>query len=606
MDAPNQDFPTLDFSPGMVVDDRYEIKGSIGSGGFATVYRAYHRLIDRDVALKILDVKKGQAEPNFAERFFREAKIAARIQHANVVTIYDFGFAGPRKQPYIAMELLEGHDLSEEIALRGPMVPQRALNLFKPALEALHEGHRAGVVHKDLKPANLYLTDPGGGREALRILDFGVARIDADQVARMTDTGQLLGTPRYLAPEYIRSQIVTPAIDVYQMALIMAEAMTGKAVVEGNPYTAMMMHCNGTLDLHAFFREGPVGQVFAKALATDHLQRYKNAGEFLNSLDSVSATFERSTQPLVVWQAASYRRSEETVKSDAVLQPSVTGSVPKVGASGPTPSPFAAPLLSSSTDPNLRLGGRLGGSGAETTSSPLAMPLSISGDFKEVSGSVPAPFALYAKTGLPRRTLVPVVGSVVVLLLTLLVVVAFGPGSTPAEAPAPAPAPAPEKEIAAPPVTAESDEGLGFDFAAEDDDPQTLAGAQEGQSLGTDDPGADDAGAVAPPVATFQLTTQPSGATLYVDDAEHSVTPTEIAVPTGEKLTVALHLEGYEVLSLTLDGDAPPETWAMALSLVEIPKVVTPPPVVKKVERKDPVKDRGGRGGGGATFIVAP
>ena len=285
------------FPNGMKIDDRYEIIDMLGAGGFATVYKARHLMIDRDVALKVMDLQKGVVDNTYAERFFREAKIAAKIQHPNVVTIYDFGFVGETQQPYIAMELLEGYDLDHELSKVGPLSPNRAYALFRPVLEALGEGHRLGIVHKDLKPANLYMIDPGGVREQMKVLDFGVARLDSGQVAKLTDAGQLMGTPRYLAPEYIKSQIVTPAIDVYQMALIISEALTGIPAVDGNAYTAMMLHCSGNLQISDFLREGPVGEVFSKALCIDHTQRYQNCQEFAEALDSVACYFD-SNVPL--------------------------------------------------------------------------------------------------------------------------------------------------------------------------------------------------------------------------------------------------------------------------------------------------------------------
>ncbi|MFA5624321.1 MAG: serine/threonine-protein kinase [Bradymonadales bacterium] len=305
--------PVSTFPVGMKIDDRYEVLGILGTGGFATVYKARHLMIDRDVALKVMDLQKG-VDPTYEERFFREAKIAAKIHHNNVVTIYDFGFVSQTGQPYIAMELLEGHDLGDELTKVGPLSPNRALILFRPVLEALGEGHRLGIVHKDLKPANLYLTDPGGVREMMKVLDFGVARMDSGEVSKLTSAGQLLGTPRYLAPEYIKSQLVTPAIDVYQMALIISEALTGQVAVDGAPYTAMMLHCTGKIQIADFLKTGPVGEVFEKAFSIDPSQRYQDADEFALALDSVAEYFE-SNIPL---QGGPPQRTPESASHSSV------------------------------------------------------------------------------------------------------------------------------------------------------------------------------------------------------------------------------------------------------------------------------------------------
>lgn len=286
--------PTLPV--GMKIDDRYEIMGVIGVGGFATVYRAHHLTIDRDVALKVMDIKKG-VDASYSQRFFREAKIAAKIHHNNVVSIYDFGHISETKQPYIAMEMLHGHDLSHELSKNGPLSPQRAFVLFRPVLDALGQGHRLGIVHKDLKPENLYLVDPGGQHELMKVLDFGVARVNSSEMAKLTSAGQLLGTPRYLAPEYIKSQEVSPAIDVYQMALIISEALTGTPAVSGDPFHAMMVHCSGQIQFSEFLLEGRVGEVFRKAISIDPAERYSDCDAFGQALDAIADCFS-STIPL--------------------------------------------------------------------------------------------------------------------------------------------------------------------------------------------------------------------------------------------------------------------------------------------------------------------
>ena len=291
IEAPEASLPI-----GMKIDDRYEIVSVLGVGGFATVYRARHLTIDRDVALKVMDLKKG-VDPSYAERFYREAKIAAKIHHNNVVAIYDFGHVAETKQPYIAMEMLHGHDLSHELSEAGPLSPKRAFVLFRPVLEALAQGHRLGIIHKDLKPENLYLVDPRGQHELMKVLDFGVARINSNEIAKLTSASQLLGTPRYLAPEYIKTQSVSPAIDVYQMALILSEALTGIPAVSGDPFHSMMLHCSGQLQIAEFLLEGKVGEVFRKAISIDPNDRYPDCEAFGEALDSIAEYFE-SNVPL--------------------------------------------------------------------------------------------------------------------------------------------------------------------------------------------------------------------------------------------------------------------------------------------------------------------
>lgn len=278
------------FAAGTVVDGRYEIVRHIGEGGFASVFLAKQTLIDRFVAIKILH-NRGGAEAtmaNFEDRFILEAQVAAKIKHGNVVTIHDFGFTGAAREPYLVMEYLSGHSLEEEIREVGPLPAQRVLPMFVTVLDALAEGHRQGVVHKDLKPANLHVCDPRTDREKMKVLDFGVARLLEVEGSKMTSTGQMFGTPQYMAPEYIERNTVTPALDVYQLGLILAEALTGTCVVdEDTAYLCCVTHCRGDLELPQSILDSPLGPVLANAVALDYTERYQDAGVFRDALMAV-------------------------------------------------------------------------------------------------------------------------------------------------------------------------------------------------------------------------------------------------------------------------------------------------------------------------------
>ncbi|MFP4600294.1 MAG: serine/threonine-protein kinase [Persicimonas sp.] len=286
---------------GVTVAGRYEIRGHLGAGGFAQVFEAFDTNIERPVAIKFLNLHATQtdqgASDNILARFKREAKLAARIQHPNVVNIFDFGVIGQNKNiPFIVMEMLSGHDLEEQIFEKGPMKPQRALPLFIACLEALGEAHKADIVHKDLKPSNLFLSNPGTRAESLRIVDFGIAHIQSSQEGRLTATGEILGTPQYLPPEYIESQLVTPAYDIYQMGLILVEALTGAPVVDDNhPLRCVKTHSMGELDLPQPLLESPLGPIIARALHLDHSQRYIDAEAFADALSTV----DPSTVPML-------------------------------------------------------------------------------------------------------------------------------------------------------------------------------------------------------------------------------------------------------------------------------------------------------------------
>lgn len=277
-------------STGDVVDGRYSILGRLGAGGFATVYDAHHMTLDRPVAIKVLDVT-GITDPNYTERFTREARICAQIDHPAVIRIFDFGQL-PEGAPFIAMEKLVGHDLEVELKKNGPLTLQRMLRLFVPVLEGLGKAHAAGVVHKDLKPSNLFLVHPATANERLVILDFGIARV-MDAKTQLTQTGSFAGTPAYLAPEYIQSQVVTPALDVYQMALIITESLSGRAVVRADSAVGYIMkHIQGEHDVPDEIRRTALGETLLRALSTDPTKRFSDATGFAKALgDLASGSF---------------------------------------------------------------------------------------------------------------------------------------------------------------------------------------------------------------------------------------------------------------------------------------------------------------------------
>lgn len=281
----------LNYKVGELISGRYAVTGVLGQGGFAVVYAARDQLVDRRVAVKVLNTFADAVDEanthRAVERFQREARAAAMITHPNVVTIYDLGLADRFERPFIVMELLEGHDLAHELKASGPMAPARALRLFAGALAGLAAGHARGIVHKDLKPANLFLTAPGTADEKLSLFDFGIARLGEGE-AGLTKTGEMFGTPQYMAPEYIAGGRVSPALDVYQMGLILVEMFTGRKVIEADvAITAAMAHGKGELPLPVELLHGRLGEVVRRALAHDPEARFADAGAFAEALAEV-------------------------------------------------------------------------------------------------------------------------------------------------------------------------------------------------------------------------------------------------------------------------------------------------------------------------------
>lgn len=275
---------------GEVFVERYELLRKIGAGGYAVVWEARDRTLDRHVAVKVLNLRSRRSERMTArvERFRHEAAISAQLDHPYIITVYDMGFA-EWTQPYLVMELLEGHDWRAELTQHGPMTVDRLIGLSKAALSGLAQAHRLGVVHKDLKPENIFLVHPGTAREEVRVLDFGLATLKDDRAGNLTKSGKVAGTARYMAPEYLREQDVSPAIDVYQMGLILLEMLTGKPANHGSTVAqCLCIHIEGRLNIPEDIRASVLGPVLAKALERDPAHRYSDAAAFLDALEEIS------------------------------------------------------------------------------------------------------------------------------------------------------------------------------------------------------------------------------------------------------------------------------------------------------------------------------
>ncbi|MFK7999712.1 MAG: serine/threonine-protein kinase [Polyangiales bacterium] len=212
--------------------DRYRLEGVIGAGGFGTVYRARHTVMNRVVALKLLH---GRPDEDQRQRFVREAQATAAIEHPSIVQVFDFGTTEDGEM-FLAMELLEGEEL-ELRRLRAPLPPYEALRIMCEVLAALAHAHRAGVVHRDLKPANIFLTAGG-----VKLLDFGISMVRDDATERMTRTGLVMGTPLYMAPESFSGvREVDERVDVYAVAAMLYELLSGQSVYAADSYEQLVV-----------------------------------------------------------------------------------------------------------------------------------------------------------------------------------------------------------------------------------------------------------------------------------------------------------------------------------------------------------------------------
>jgi serine/threonine-protein kinase len=208
---------------GTVLAGRYLIEALLGEGGMATVYRARHKRTDRQVALKIMNPLLA-ADPIVRERFRREARSAQKLAHPNIIEIYDQGETEDGTA-YIAMEVLTGESLASVIQ-RGPLDVDRAINIMIQAARGIARAHDLDVIHRDIKPENIFLCRREDGTELVKLLDFGIARSRQD--TRLTDQGELFGTPQYMAPERIRGKDSGGSSDIYALGVVFFEMLTGE------------------------------------------------------------------------------------------------------------------------------------------------------------------------------------------------------------------------------------------------------------------------------------------------------------------------------------------------------------------------------------------
>ncbi|GAA4243029.1 protein kinase domain-containing protein [Dactylosporangium darangshiense] len=205
---------------GRLLSGRYELRSVIGRGGMAEVWLAVDGRLGRSVAVKILH-HEGGADPSLPERFEREAHTAARLSHANIVAVYDVGVDDGT--PYLVMELIQGHSLADELAA-GPLDPRRAVRIAEHVCDALAAAHDAGVVHRDVKPANILIGDEG----RVKVCDFGIARINDRAQAALTAPATVIGTSAYMAPEQVLGEPVDARTDLYALGCVLYAMLTGR------------------------------------------------------------------------------------------------------------------------------------------------------------------------------------------------------------------------------------------------------------------------------------------------------------------------------------------------------------------------------------------
>lgn len=298
-----------------LLNNRYQLLHTLGTGGMAVVYRAYDRMLERPVAIKILrqDFSSDEA---FRERFRQEARAAANLSHPNIVTVHDFGFDDGRI--FIVMEFVPGTDLKSMIKQRGKFSVPDAINLMVQACEGIGYAHRAGLVHCDVKPHNMLVTPDG----RLKVTDFGIARALAS-IPPDEQSEVVWGSPQYFSPEQAAGQAPSPASDVYSLGVILYEMLTGHLPFTANdPEELARMHREMLpISPRRYSPEIPphLEQVILKVLLKEPSQRYRSADQLGRVLRNINQKPDNYATT-VVTPAAPVSQTRTVVTPSATTQ----------------------------------------------------------------------------------------------------------------------------------------------------------------------------------------------------------------------------------------------------------------------------------------------
>ena len=283
-----------------IVAGRYRVIRKLGEGGMGTVYLAEHETIEKKVALKVL-LHEYARKPDLKDRFLQEAKAAAKIGHENIVDITDFG-PTPDGSVFFAMEFLEGQDLSQVIKKEGALPWSRAKPILVQICRALGAAHSKGIVHRDMKPENIYLIEREGRSDFVKLLDFGIAKMNVEKgEKRLTRTGMIFGTPEYMSPEQAQGNTPDHRVDIYAVGVIMYELLTASVPFKADTFM-------GILTKHIFENPVPpsqlnpeagipveVEEIILKAMAKDRAERFQSMTEMAAAIAQASGRMTRPT-----------------------------------------------------------------------------------------------------------------------------------------------------------------------------------------------------------------------------------------------------------------------------------------------------------------------
>ncbi len=495
---------------GTNVAGRFQITNLLGFGGMGAVYEAVQRNMQRSVALKIIP----SHDPTTTARFEREALTISKLNHPNTVTVFDYGKTD-QGLLFLAMEMLSGRTLSDLIEARRLLTPNEAVHIAAQVCRSLSEAHKSNIVHRDVKPDNIFLIQVDDDPHFVKVLDFGIAKIvQGEDNVELTGTGRIIGTPKYMSPEQILAEKIDHRSDIYSLACIVFEMLCGTPPFQETSTTKLMLaHAHQSpptfserLPNDALARiPGPLEQVVRKALSKSPSERQPDIDTFREELEAALAATDHQVRASAISpgatqiQPAAAHRSELTDSSDLLAQ------------------------HSSQTLAQLRPPTGL----QNQPSAPVGPPPTV------------------AKSTKNKRPLIAI-GAVLVVLAALGTYAVLRPGSPPEPAPTPAQAP--------PPVAPK---------------PQPVAKQQEPK---TQAPPADKPSA--PAKVEVRVLTEPDGAQVYEQGRYLGKTPMTIKAKPGSTLAYSFELDGYKdkKASYDIDPDEPAPLFVVSLDKKERPK----------------------------------
>lgn len=513
--------PESRLAEGTEINGRYRIRNMIGQGGFGAVYRATNIATDQDIAIKLLAVSLDSDDSDQIQRFFAEAQVTAALKHPNTIRVFDFGQTEGGAL-YIAMELLSGRPLNEVLKRRlaegRVMSEEETVTVGTQALRSLAEAHSAKLVHRDLKPHNVFVHEAEGDDLVVKVLDFGIAKRLG---SNLTGTGKAFGTPTYMSPEQAQNQQIDHRSDLYSLACVLYQCVAGHPPFEGeDPLAVLLAHVTKSApDLHVSAKT-PVSDAFvavlAKAMAKDPADRYATAIEFRQALDQTRGRGRTELGRSVLPSAA------ELAAKPVELSPSTAPSGRAVaqtlgyGKAGPDDGTavYATPMT--------------GAAPGAVAPRPVSSVRSAA-QTGEDDGQLPA-----SSTG--NRKLFAVAAAVA-LAVGVAGVLAWGPKD------ADEPKAAIQSEVAAAPAPAPQ-------LPPKSDEPAPAKAEADAQVA------AADIAVAAPELGPVDvsLESDPPGASIVVGTEAVGKTPFSIRIPGGGKVTAVLRLPGHRELEVNVDA----------------------------------------------------